>query len=125
MAADASMLPLLLGLGVSDISVAIGVGSGLRRELSRLDTEWCKELARHCREADSLADVRALLGRTSKAASGGPTVGQGEALDPVCGMVVSIDDTPYVLRIGGVAHYFCSASCLRHFVAESNPGRRM
>ncbi|MFZ1539658.1 MAG: phosphoenolpyruvate--protein phosphotransferase [Chromatiaceae bacterium] len=121
MAADPALLPVLAGLGVTDVSVVPGASDALRRVLASCDGAWCRDLAEQCLQADSVEDVRTLLGRTSGADAEVPTLCQGEALDPVCGMVVHVRDTPYLLRVGGVAHYFCSRSCLNHFVSGSSP----
>lgn len=121
MAADPAVLPVLAGLGVTDISVVASAGNQLRRTLASLDGTGCRDLAKQCVRADSVEDVRTLLGRTSRGDAGSPTLSEGDALDPVCGMVVHIRDTPYVLHLDGVAHHFCSRFCLNHFVSGSNP----
>jgi len=124
-AADPSMLPVLVGLGVTDLSVAAGAGNAVRRELASLDETWCRELAQQCLQADSLAEVRALLGRSSNGAEESPALGESEARDPICGMVVNMGDTPYVLRVGGIGHYFCSRCCLTQFLSDRSARRRM
>jgi YHS domain-containing protein len=91
-----------------------------------LDETTCRRLAEQCLKADTVGDVRALLGRPPTQQIVTQPVGEDEAIDPVCGMVVHTADTPYVLRVGGVAHFFCSRSCLMHFVnhretKEGNP----
>jgi phosphoenolpyruvate-protein phosphotransferase len=122
MAADASMLPVLVGLGVTDLSVAAGVVNAVRRKLGTLDAAGCSEFAGQCLRADSLAQVRTLIGRSSLEGNGGRAmVREGEALDPVCGMVVNTRETDYVARMGGVAHYFCSKSCLTRFLSGADP----
>ena len=47
-----------------------------------------------------------------------------EAVDPVCGMVVRTSDNAYVVRLGGVAHYFCSRSCMTRFLSGPNADRK-
>lgn len=115
-AADVSLLPALVGLGVGDISVAPNDAASLRRYLHTLSASDCRNLAQQCLKAATLGEVRKLLGRSPAQAAFNQSVGEGEAVDPVCGMVVQTGNTPYVVRIGGVAHYFCSRSCLNHFV---------
>lgn len=39
--------------------------------------------------------------------------------DPVCGMTVEINDSPFHLNYKGKDYYFCAASCLKEF--EENP----
>jgi xanthine dehydrogenase accessory factor len=38
-----------------------------------------------------------------------------EALDPVCGMTVNIDQSRYTSEYEGVRYWFCTASCQRRF----------
>jgi len=40
-----------------------------------------------------------------------------DAVDPVCGMTVIVDDAKHRLRFDGVDYYFCAASCLAAFRA--------
>lgn len=116
LAADSSMIPVLLGLGVTDLSVAVGASKAVRRQIAGLDAEKCRQLADQCLRAVTAEEVRAILGGRSKdTKKQHREVSEGEALDPVCGMVVQVLDTPYQLLAGGVAHYFCSRSCLEQF----------
>ena len=116
MAADSSMLPVLVGLGMRNLSVAPGNAVPAQRDLAVLDETTCRRLAEQCLKADTLGDVHTLMGRPAAQATTTPPVDADEAIDPVCGMVVHTADTPYVLRMGGVVHFFCSRSCLMHFV---------
>jgi phosphoenolpyruvate-protein phosphotransferase len=60
-AADADLIPLLVGLGVEELSVAPGsVGSVLAR-VRTLDVVACRDLATRALAAGSLVDVRALV----------------------------------------------------------------
>lgn len=122
-AADTALLPVLVGLGVADISVATGAGDAVRQTLADLDAAGCERLAKRCLQADTVNEVRALLGKTSKDDEGRPMVGEGEALDPVCGMVVYTRDTSYVLRVVGGTRYFCSKFCLDRFMSGPNDDR--
>jgi xanthine dehydrogenase accessory factor len=45
----------------------------------------------------------------------------GEAVDPVCGMKVVIEEASESATAGGVRYYFCSAGCRQRF--ESEPAR--
>jgi xanthine dehydrogenase accessory factor len=40
-----------------------------------------------------------------------------DAIDPVCGMTVIIDDAKYHLHVDGADYYFCAAGCLAAFRA--------
>ena len=119
MAADTSLLPVLVGLGIRDVSVAPGTAAAVSRCLRTLDEVTCRRLAEQCLQADTVADVRALLGKLTTNGIHIQTIGESEAVDPVCGMVVHTDDTPYRLRVGDVVHYFCSRSCLSHFMSQA------
>ena len=45
-----------------------------------------------------------------------PAVGERrDAIDPVCGMTVVIDDARHTLERDGVQYYFCSAGCRASF----------
>lgn len=50
------------------------------------------------------------------AATGRPCV--VEAVDPVCGMAVSVGPSTPSLVVGGVEHWFCGAGCRAAFAAE-------
>lgn len=117
MAADPALLPVLAGLGVTDVSVVPGASRMLQSVLASSDEACCRDLARQCLGADSADEVRALLGRSFAADTGLQILSKGEALDPICGMVVHVRDTPYALHRDGVTHYFCSRSCLNQFAS--------
>ncbi len=61
-AGDPSVLPLLVGLGVAELSVTPGAIASVRSTLAGLDRSACEALARRALRAGSLTDVRALLG---------------------------------------------------------------
>ena len=44
--------------------------------------------------------------------------GEGSAIDPVCGMSVTIEGAIHVAEQDGATHYFCSARCKDKFVAD-------
>jgi len=60
-AGDASVIPLLVGLGVEELSVTPGAIAAVREVLAGLDPRACEMLAARALEATSLTDVRALL----------------------------------------------------------------
>ena len=57
----------------------------------------------------------------SDAATHGHAHSAGEALDPVCGMVVDPHKTPHQEAHGGHTYYFCSGGCRTKFAA--NPAK--
>lgn len=59
-AADPRMIPLLVGLGVDELSVTPGSVAAVRAVLGRLDPVRCRELATKALAAPTLADVVAL-----------------------------------------------------------------
>lgn len=120
MATELSLLPVLVGLGVTDLSVAMGASDDVQRKLAELGEAGCRQLADQCVRADTVDDVRAAIGWSPANDDGQLAMGEGDALDPVCGMVVHVNDTPHVLRVGGVVHYFCSRACLNHFTTGTS-----
>ena len=62
-AADPSVVPLLVGLGVEELSVTPGAIASVRSTLAGLDRSACETLARQALRAGSLTEVRALLDR--------------------------------------------------------------
>ena len=113
-AGDLRLLPLLVGLGLEDLSVNPPAVPGVHEALRLLDLSKCTELAQACLEADGIEEVRERLDRWHGTVSEADS-GHHEARDPVCGMVVDSDATPFVLETAGVQHYFCSRHCLEVF----------
>jgi dihydroxyacetone kinase phosphoprotein-dependent L subunit len=60
-AADASVIPLLIGLGVGELSVTPSAVPSVREVVSALDPASCRSLAREALRARTLRDVRELL----------------------------------------------------------------
>lgn len=61
LAADPQALPVLLGLGLRELSVPAARLPGLKRAVRELDLRRCEALAERALAADSAADVRAML----------------------------------------------------------------
>jgi phosphoenolpyruvate-protein kinase (PTS system EI component) len=61
-AGDPSVIPLLVGLGVDELSVTPGAIASVRERLAGLDPHACEALARQALRAGSLTEVRALMG---------------------------------------------------------------
>ena len=51
----------------------------------------------------------------------GPHVPTKEVVDPVCGMVVSLEGAKETLELDGVTYAFCSAHCRKRFEADPAP----
>jgi len=57
--------------------------------------------------------------RTRRSAATAPVKSDETAVDPVCGMTVSLVGAAHTLRVGNVTHAFCSPGCKRAFVASA------
>jgi multiphosphoryl transfer protein len=60
-AADRTAVPILLGLGVRELSVVPAVIPAIKRQISELDISDCKDLAQRCLTLGSAAEVRTLV----------------------------------------------------------------
>ena len=119
MAGDPNMIPVLLGLGISNLSVSIGALDTVRCCLEGLDLESCRTLASKCLEADGVDALRVIMGTADSTCRRGGVVSGGAAVDPVCGMVVRVNEAACTLRAGGTQYYFCSRACLERFASGS------
>ena len=63
-AADRFAVPILLGLGVRELSVVPAAVPALKRQIRALRIDACRELAMRCLDLGSAAEVRALLAPT-------------------------------------------------------------
>jgi multiphosphoryl transfer protein len=63
-AADLAAVPVLLGLGVRELSVVPGAIPAIKQRIRALGILECRELALRCLELGSAAEVRALIGVT-------------------------------------------------------------
>jgi phosphoenolpyruvate-protein kinase (PTS system EI component) len=70
MAADPAAVPILIGLGVRELSVVPAAIPALKRQVRELDVRECAALASRALEAESAADVRALVA-AAKTSPGG------------------------------------------------------
>ncbi len=60
-AADHTAVPILLGLGVRELSVVPAAIPALKRQIGRLRVEECRELAKRCLSLGSANEVRSLV----------------------------------------------------------------
>ena len=60
-AADPAVIPFLVGLGVTDLSVGPGSVVAVRSLVANLDVAWCRGLAARALTAASLEEVQALV----------------------------------------------------------------
>lgn len=70
-AADPSMVPILVGLGVEELSVAPSSIQAIRALVSGLDLEPCRHLAARALAASTAAEVRAIAAETTAVSSPG------------------------------------------------------
>jgi phosphoenolpyruvate-protein phosphotransferase len=63
-AADSTAVPILLGLGIGELSVVPSTIPMLKRQIGRLRIAACRELAERCLRLSSASEVRALVERT-------------------------------------------------------------
>jgi xanthine dehydrogenase accessory factor len=69
--------------------------------------------------------VAVLADLVARRASGGLRASVGaparrEAIDPVCGMTVFVDDAKYHTNVAGTDYWFCAAGCLQTFERDPN-----
>jgi xanthine dehydrogenase accessory factor len=55
------------------------------------------------------------MGRSLASAAASPSLGQAEAVDPVCGMTVQAGPGSHPVEHDGVTYYFCCVACRRKF----------
>jgi phosphoenolpyruvate-protein kinase (PTS system EI component) len=63
LAADPQAVPILIGLGVDELSVSVPELPAVKAQIRTLDREHCRALARRALAARDAADVRALVAR--------------------------------------------------------------
>jgi phosphocarrier protein FPr len=71
-AADPLAVPLLLGAGVTELSVAVSAVPAVKAVVRALDLRDCIDLAKRCLEATSAAEVRRLAAEFGQPARGEP-----------------------------------------------------
>jgi phosphoenolpyruvate-protein kinase (PTS system EI component) len=70
MAADAAAVPILIGLGVRELSVVPAAIPALKRQVRGLDVRECAALASRALEAEAAADVRELVAHSKNSPGG-------------------------------------------------------
>jgi phosphoenolpyruvate-protein phosphotransferase len=60
MAGDPQAVPILIGLGVDELSVSVPVVAAVKAQVRRLSHEACRDLAARALDAETEADVRAM-----------------------------------------------------------------
>jgi len=122
-AADRAYLPLLVGMGIRDLSVAPNQVPEVRSVLAGLDPTACNRLARDAMGAASGAEVRQLLrdfGSLPPECAISDLPGESETVDPICRMVVDADHHTLSVTANGKTTYFCSPQCRLQFLAQTS-----
>ena len=60
-ASDPQAVPILLGLGVTELSLSVPAIPGIKAQIRELTLADCRDLAQRALRADTAADVRALV----------------------------------------------------------------
>lgn len=124
-AADPQLLPLLIGLGFKHLSVDIRLLPQVEESAADLDLAACERLARDCLQAKTSQEVRVMLKDSGlvKKYCVFCQPRRGQAVDPVCGMVVdTVGSTLMVTRQGKKIH-FCSADCRDDYIRQEKHQR--
>jgi phosphoenolpyruvate-protein kinase (PTS system EI component) len=66
MASEPAAVPLLIGLGVTELSVSIPMVPEIKAQVRSLDIASCRELAEKALELDTAAEVRTLVKEASR-----------------------------------------------------------
>jgi phosphoenolpyruvate-protein phosphotransferase len=114
-ASDIRYLPLLVGLGIENISIDLHALPSIRKFLSSLDVTSCRQLAQECLGAEKISEVRIILNKFEHRATEQDIrskVGQNESIDPICGMVVHTKGNKFRVDRDGKTVYFCSRQCM-------------
>ena len=60
MAGDAQAVPILVGLGVDELSVSVPAVASVKAQVRALSFEACRDLASRALDADTATEVRAM-----------------------------------------------------------------
>ncbi|NOY46215.1 MAG: YHS domain-containing protein [Deltaproteobacteria bacterium] len=119
---DLALLPVLIGLGITDLSVPINRAQAVRARLATLRLRDCRRLARECLRAETPHEVLELLGRPGSPPGPDVVAPRGaDWVDPVCGMAVHAEGNPLTTVRNGRRFYFCSPECLEAFLRQPAP----
>ncbi len=112
-AGNTALLPLLVGLGLRDLTVGTRSIPTVAERLCTLQMADCRRIARLCLASDTVAQVRSHLGSVPQRDS--QKIPAGQAVDPVCSMAVRKVGNPYSVTREGMTYHFCSARCMTRF----------
>jgi xanthine dehydrogenase accessory factor len=89
-------------------------------EVARIRSPAGLDLGSSSQEEIAVA-ILAELVAWGHSAKPGPHVPTREVVDPVCGMVVSLEGATETVEVDGVTYAFCSAHCRKRFEADPAP----
>lgn len=115
MAHDPMLLPVLIGVGITDMSVPCRLAARFAAQAKELKIEECRELAEKCWKSSRSSEVRKLLSEWHGEQFAKHSPPKSTHIDPVCGMAVDPGSTPFFLTEGKEAVYFCSPGCLAKY----------
>lgn len=121
-ASDVNFLPLLIGLGFDALSIDSHAVPTVKKSLLSLDISECRKLTQECLRAKRTDDVRTILNKLNsfrQRAEPSSLVGDSEAIDPVCKMVVHTEGNNLVVTRSGKKFYFCCKQCRDRFIKDS------
>ena len=122
MAADLRALPILVGIGLQNLSVTPRAVPILERALRDYNLGECRHLAECCLACDRAGEVREILDDWEGVPESGPILAERDIIDPICKNAVDPETTPYTVSVGGVNYYFCSRECLNVFTRSPASG---
>jgi phosphoenolpyruvate-protein phosphotransferase len=120
MAADLRALPMLVGVGLRDLSVTPRAVPILERRLQEHDLDDCERLAQLCLKCHRTSEVRDILDDWEGVPHSKGAPPERDIIDPICKEAVDPESTPYTVSVGGVSYYFCSNQCLNVFTRASS-----
>jgi xanthine dehydrogenase accessory factor len=97
---------------------------GISREtLERICAPAGLDIGARTPEEIALSIMAQIVERRRCAAASAPEISKAaeaprEAIDPVCGMSVTIAGARHTAEVGGVQYYFCCAGCRTRFLSE-------
>ncbi|MCB2141330.1 phosphoenolpyruvate--protein phosphotransferase [bacterium] len=120
-ATDPAYLPLLVGLGLKHFSIGPSQVHRIHALLSGLDLDHCRQLARKAIDVHSGKEVRQLLldfGGISPLPTDDGSSGEGDRIDPICGMIVHVNENTLSVVREGKSIYFCSQKCRQEYMSQ-------
>ncbi len=113
---DPMLLPVLIGLGITEMSVPCRLAPRFAARVKRLKVEECRELAQACWKSSRSSEVRKLLSDWHGEPFAVRPPPRSAHIDPVCGMTVDPASTRFFAHVDEKPVYFCSETCLTQYL---------